>query len=1274
MKRLAVTAGILVLAGAGVAQDVEVVNLGDFVIRSGEPVVAATPEKEDDGEKEKVKETEREKRLKKLKFDRRRSVILEAWSTPPKPPEEEEKEEEAEAAAVEATETEPAPEPEATEEPEAAPEEAEEKTEEELEAEAKAAEKAAKEAEKEAKKKAEEAEKKALEEELERFQRNVTLGLWDEIDEYLDGLTENEAKAGYSQLLKSLVAGPPKPQNQFKNWAEKNFYTPEDVLGLAAAAPPELEDTDLNNLGTILRHCVDGGSLVERCISGFLAALDGGDFALERLEVARVVIGAGFPIETGEFLPEPDEAISSNERAALNLLARHYLALHAEEEKAGHLERAWEVTQAALADGEVEDDDKKEALKRAVDIAPKIREELGQSWLDESFTARPQRGMEILSVIGSLVSKGMVEQARDADQRLKSLELQTTAADALLNAAPELADEWRDTVNLLATNWLTEAQYAYTNDTSTTRGPSMQRDPFGNFYYYNYRSSSRSNMPLAISTGEMLDIRPSNTWLGLVSEGLRPKFDMVTAQLLLKVSEETEAFPYIESLAQSHPERGKELVDEFLRVWARNHNPNSNNSRTSSYMFIYGFEQRANAIPLTRSKQERNLVELSEWVARLKALPVEIDEELIATAFTSAHSAAEVYRVETIEQVFGPMEELEPKTLAELVQKMRSNLVGVWREPNTQKEANTRRRQKDIQNEVLRGYQVAADVVDGGLKRHPDDWALVLARASVRHDENNYRQEIEKDTEFASRREIAFGDFAEAAALYRDQVDGLEEEEEDAKVYLTWFYASLGACDLNAIDHEKQPVQAQIERIREAIEELPGEAAERHMAMFANALFTRMSSVNPAVKFRYVRTGLDIVGDHERAREARDVFEYYNDLVTEIRLETVIDGAARVGHGEPFGLFVNLRHTREIEREAGGFSKYLINQNNQTYAWNYGRPTENYRDKFEEAAREALDEHFEVHSITFNHPEAHSIALEEYGWRVTPYAYVLLKPRGPEVDRVPSLRLDLDFLDTTGYAILPAESPALAIDATATEAAERVFEDLQVTQTLDERQADDGKLILEVKATAKGLVPRLSTVLDLDPENFEVVATDDQGVSVTKFDEEGDGTSIVSERIWMVSMEADPELEELPDEFAFASAVDDDVEMEYQRYVDADLESVEPVVALKASYGERNLARIFGWVAAGAFVIAIGVFGLAFLRRSRGEHGPAGRFQVPETVSPFTVIGLLRDIEANNGVSEAEREELQRHIADLEGHYFEDDRREAPDLERLARDWVQRVS
>ncbi|MFT5151938.1 MAG: hypothetical protein ACI841_001925, partial [Planctomycetota bacterium] len=968
-----------------------------------------------------------------------------------------------------------------TEEEKKAAEEAAEAAE-KAEKEAKDAEKAEKKAKEEAEKKAEAdrkaAEEKALVAELELFQRNVTLGRWGEVKTYLASLEDEEAKAGYKQLLTSLHRGAPKAKGQFASYGEVNFYDPSDIYGVILCSPIEFEVEDLDKVGKLLTECVMAGSLIEHCIERLKEGLDSEDLQIPSTGVARILMTANYVIESGDFLPEPKKAQEDNDRPALNLLSRYYLAKYAKETKTEYLEQAWEILQNALADGEVDEKDKEEALKRAVEIAPRISEELGQTWLDQSFAERPERGMEILRVIGSASSKGLVDQARLQDVRFKGLKLQTTATNALIASSPELADEWTETLNLLATNWLKEAAHSYKYDTSTSRGPDLQRDFYGNYFYYdNFRSSSR-NMPATIKTADLLDIRPSDEWLQRVDSGLRPKFTMVIAQLLLKLNEESEAFPYIETLAHANPKRGKELVEEFLRVWTTNHNPNSERQRTNPYMFIYGFEQRANGIPLTRSKQERNLAELSEWITRLRALPVEsIDEKLIANAFTTAHSSAEVYRLETIESVFGDLGDLEPKTLSELVQKMRANLVGVWRQPSTQKDAKTNRKQKDIQSEVFRGYEVALSVIDKSLLDHPTEWSLVLVRASLMHDENNFRQEVEKSSEFAGKRQAAFGEFQRSAQLYIDGSDERDKEKESTEPFETWFYAALGACDLAAINAEKVPVEAQFAMVRDALEKIPGEAADRHMGMFANSLFTRMSNVNPSVKYDYVKSGLDIVGDHERAADAHEVFEYYGDLVTEIKLETRIDGGDTIAKDQPFGLFVDLRHTKEIEREAGGFSKYLINQNNQRYSYNYGRPTENYRDKFEEIVRTSLAEHFEVKSITFNHPEVNSQATEEYGWRVTPYAYLLLKPHGPEIDKIPSLRLDLDFLDTSGYAILPIESSPIVLDATAAEATDRPFRDLQLTQTLDERQANEGKLILEVQAKAIGLVPEFKDIL-----------------------------------------------------------------------------------------------------------------------------------------------------------------------------------------------------
>jgi hypothetical protein len=140
----------------------------------------------------------------------------------------------------------------------------------------------------------------------------------------------------------------------------------------------------------------------------------------------------------------------------------------------------------------------------------------------------------------------------------------------------------------------------------------------------------------------------------------------------------------------------------------------------------------------------------------MRALPIdELDERLLANAFTTSHSSAEVYRLEAIADVFGAIENLKPRTLAELIQKMRGNLAGVWRMPDLQKKNSTNRKQRDIQLEVQRGYELARAVVRQALEKHPDHWALVMAEAAVLHDENDYQQEIEKRSEFSERRREA---------------------------------------------------------------------------------------------------------------------------------------------------------------------------------------------------------------------------------------------------------------------------------------------------------------------------------------------------------------------------------------------------------------------------------------------------------------------------------------------------------------------------------------
>ncbi len=499
---------------------------------------------------------------------------------------------------------------------------------------------------------------------LKAFQYDVTLGDWAAVKAFLAKLPDDEGKAAYEQLIQSL-GGPPGMQNDMQMqqmqmqmqqmqqmqmnmgmpfgvntnappnpqqfMMEKNVFSNADVLALAKDAPHGLDEGLLSRPGPDPPPGAGFGQR-DRGLPG--EAADGREAAamaeapLTDRQAVKVLVAAGCTIEAGEFLPGPEIAEADNDREALNLLARHYLALHARDKRTVHLENAWKVTQAALAAGTIDRAQKEEAIRRAVELTPQLREALGRAWLEESFTSRPERGMEIIANIGAASAQGLQTHAFDNDFRLKSLTLQKLAVEALLRKAPQLGKNWGHTLALLAESWLREAEFSYYYDYSTSLGPRMYYDNFGNVFYNNYDPFSqnmmmrqRGGMPTALKVGDVVKERPGDAWMAFVDEGIKPKFATVFAKLYLKVNEEDEAFPYIDQLARTNPREAKELAEEFVRVWTKNHNPNSQQLRRSRFFYVYGFENRGEGIPLTRSKQERNLVELAGWIKKLRALP-----------------------------------------------------------------------------------------------------------------------------------------------------------------------------------------------------------------------------------------------------------------------------------------------------------------------------------------------------------------------------------------------------------------------------------------------------------------------------------------------------------------------------------------------------------------------------------------------------------------------------------------------------------------------------
>lgn len=1057
--------------------------------------------------------------------------------------------------------------------------------------------------------------------------------------------------------------------------ARRSGSSPGDDAQAGAQSSP------IDKLAILISVAKDAG----HDFSNFVAQLKAGtthfglDERIKMLTTADLLMKGGLTEYVEDFLPKLDEESTQADLPALKIWAKLAAAQYGDKAVADWLNKAWQINQWIVAIKDINDADKDAALTSLIELSPKVDKDLGQAWINASFTEEPARGMKILSNLGTK-SATMAQQAAmvSEDERLKLLQLQNKAVENMIEVSPDKAGDWNQALTLLAQNWLTEADTSIRYSKQNSRNQYMQIDMYGNYYWIDqddlYRRYGGSQQPQPIKMGDLLEIVPGKTWQQHVSNSLHTQLHKLTANLYLRINEEDNAFPFIEEIATEHPEIARDLVHEFLRIWTTNHDPNTDRQQRNPYIYAYGFDQKAESIPLTRSKQERNLEELSKWVKRIRKMSLEdLDEELLARAYTTCHSSAEVFRLESVKSVFGELEDLKPETIAAICQTMRSNLASNWRDVRNQEAKQTNRREPEVQKEVLRGYDVAFQLADEALVTAPDSWQLQLAKACLMYDRNAYAQTVQKSSEFADNRDAAFRQFEVAADKYKDVVATLEQKDQSTDVYDYWFYAALGACDLGKITDKTVPDLRQYSRICEAIKSLPGNLAEIHMTKVANNMFTRMSPIKPEIKFRYLRGGFEIVGDHPRAWEAKNLYDYYKDLVSEIKLHVAVDGDEDVGHSQPFGIYVDLLHTSEIEREAGGFAKYVQNQNSMPYAFNYGRPTEDYRDKFTDAVNQALDKHFEILNVTFVGADAmQSVPAPQDGWRLTPYAYILLKPRGSEVDRIEPLKLDMDFLDTSGYVVIPIESPALVIDSSAEKGTPRPISELQVTQTLDERQADEGKLVLEISASAKGLVPDLDHILDLQKDDFEVISVDDQGVLPTRFDKDSNEIQILSDRSWTVEYRAKDAGSQVK-QFSFGDAKLADTQVKFQRYDDADLVQVEKTVALEKNYRASNWAFLY-WLIPVIFLGLVGIAGVIYAI-NRPQREIVSRFNVPHDVNPFTVLTLLKDIRERNGISAEQSVELQDSINRIEKYYFanSDEAQLTDDLEALAQQWVSQA-
>jgi hypothetical protein len=918
----------------------------------------------------------------------------------------------------------------------------------------------------------------------------------------------------------------------------------------------------------------------------------------------------------------------------------------------------------------------RQATDRFVKLLPALEAGDAEQLIRENFLTQPVILVDLILALGE--SGQQAQKGADLNWRGQSLATQ----NALLRVLAGRKSALPEAVNVLVMNWLSEAETTYRSGPQSTVNPDEYDSPFvyrPPSYYTRLRNTR-------VLTAEVILSRaPTPALIRRLNAGLAQRVNLTLLKVNLMNPKEPMTLETLAGYLKEHPGQEKELCQDYLAAWVRKRSvppedPNLTRMRLMGYV-ISRPQQSAGGIPLTRLRQNQNVADFKTLLGSLRGLsPEPIEAAAIVQGFMAIHSGAEVYRQEDIQAIFGPPEQMNRAELMQLITGMRTKLREQWQDPKTQQEAGTNRTEQETKDEVSRGYRTALDLARRGLRPEDADWKQFVVRGQLFFDaaEYEFSRQI-KLTDYVSLRDEAFGSYRKAAEIYAAKIKEMPRGQWTMEPYQMWFFVMLGASDLSQLTRAAARSDPGLKQIGDAMRTLPGDAAEGHLQKFGQMLADLLAQVPANMKQRFLSAGLQVVGEnHPSAKAALDSLANYKELLDEAQLRVTLDGPARVGHGQPFGLFLSLEHTRQLARESGGFSKYLQNaaaqQRMPVYPTGAQRPSA--RDDFAKNIHAALDETFEISSITFHDANVRAIDLPREGWQETPLAYVLLRAKEAAVDRLPSIQLDMDFSDTAGQVVLPVRSQVVPIDAKDAESGLRPCEDLALTFTMDEREWREGRVVVEVAAKARGVIPSHPQMFEFAQEGFDVEVTD-IGLSITEFVSDGHTRQAHSDRNWQFTYRRKKDLR--GDALLRFPALKPGLKttsVEYKHYQDADLVALDAKQAaagvLLQSRAGRGLR--YGLVALGLVVLGAVAY---VLRRAAGRAGPvaATGLTLPASITPFTVVAFLRRIQRETGarLDEPVRQALRAQIEEIEAAFFRGAPApaRAPDLDAVARQWLQ---
>jgi hypothetical protein len=1110
-----------------------------------------------------------------------------------------------------------------------------------------------------------------------RFLSAFRLGDWAQVRAELAALPPELGRGIYDKILSDLAERP------------KSGVRIEDVFALADAAPGDLSDLELRKIGQMLGQVVAPNEsfwIAERLARG-TERLGGKDPA-RRLAAGRVLLAGGFRDLAKAYLPDGADLDKVADEGLRQEIAAFLAAEQATElAQRDQISRIWSDNVALLrSEKKVNDWEKTKAAGEMLRVLTQVSPAVLSGTFADLMRSQPDAALKL---VGGLSRKIQNETHAAAAQRIDNLRAQTVLANLIAENPEAASGSWSQVLALMAESWMTEVENSFSRQAGVPR-----------------RGGNARNGSSEIDPEEMLLLAPAGKWQAALPADLRARFDASLARAIIVSANFELAADRIVELARRHPAAGVALAEDFLLAWGQAHNP----QLPEELRRRYGLPEDAR-IPITPVMMERNIESLARMMEVFrKAGVAPRDQAKVVNAFDLAYSNAEAYRDSHIERVFGATAKMDEQLFFLLAQRMHANLGDRWRRADVQRGNLTRRNEAQTYAMAEAGYGSLLKIIDEWQAGRPDAYKALLLGAVVLNDWADFESfqdlaplEPARRLVLAKEKALRSQDyFQRAADAYGRQVVRLPANEYSIEPYLSWFNAVLGIGSTGQVNLGKPMNRAALGRIRAAILALPGKLAPTHMGQLAKTLNGRLNDTNNPMhedlKYRYLASTLVVTKDDPFSLGLKKRSDYLDELLSEIRIQTRVDGPNTVGANQEFGLIVSVVHTEAMGRVAR-FGQYLSNDPSALAAASKrrgqqaakGPEPQGPRDELEKKLTEGLAPFFDIRSITFAAPDVKSRPTSRPGWEETPLAYVLVRAKDASVDKIPPVQMELRFIDLSGPVTIPATSAETLLKVAGGKAAPRPADKVEVTQTLDTRQfAINGSLSLEVSATASGLVPELDDLLDLAPLSAlakvrQVTVIDP--LMVKELNTWGEKVAPRTERRWSITLDGDAiRAADKASDVPFPTVKAANTTTVWRTYQD-----IDPIVLSKASVllDRVKVAQGAGYVPpavedysaylyAGSAAMVAFVAWLIFRQRDTGPRPPRARdvFKLPAAIDGFSVVALLRKLGASPLVkfTAAQQAELQQDIERVQSGCFGGTATLSPaDLKSLAEKWLRQL-